>query len=357
MIAYLGRRQAVRHRVLIPAYLGSNPSAPANPLDCKRTSEISKVTSRRILFSGNSNPLLSQKIAEHLNTTVGEALIGQFSDGETRVEIQENVRGHDVFIVQSTCHPTNNHLMELLLMCDAVRRASAMRVTAVVPYFGYARQDKRIRSARVPITAKIIADLFHAVGVHRLLTVDLHAEQIQGFFSIPVDNAYGSKILLEDIIEKRYDNPLIVSPDMGGVVRARSYAKRLNNADLAIIDKRRPKPNEARVLNIIGDVKDRICIIVDDMVDTGGTLSHAALALKEKGAKKIIAYCTHPVLSGNAIETLQNSSIEELVITDTIPLNKDAKACQMIRQLSVSAMLADLIRRISEEQSISAVFD
>jgi ribose-phosphate pyrophosphokinase len=309
------------------------------------------------LFTGNSNLLLAKKIAEHLHITLGDALVTGFSDGESQIEILENVRGQDIFIIQSTCQPTNNNLMELLLMADAIRRASATRITAVIPYFGYARQDKRIRSARVPITAKIVADLLTTVSIDRVVTVDLHADQIQGFFSIPVDNVYGSKILLDDIIAKQYPNPMIVSPDVGGVVRARAYAKRLNDADLAIIDKRRPRPNETRVMNIIGDVNNRVCILVDDIVDTAGTICSAANALKEKGAKKVIGYCTHPVLSGNAIQTIQSSSLDELVITDTIPLNAAALACTRIRQLSIAPMLAEVIRRVSIEESISSMFN
>lgn len=302
-----------------------------------------------ILFSGNANPTLSAKIAEHLNVPLGEALIGQFSDGESRIEIQENVRGQDVFIIQSTSVPANDHLMELLLISDAVRRASANRITAVIPYFGYARQDKRIRSARVPISAKMVADLLATVGVDRVLTIDLHAEQIQGFFAMPVDNLYASKLLLEDIMHQNYAKPVIVSPDVGGVVRARAFAKRVNDANLAIIDKRRPRPNESRVMNIIGEIKDRVCIIVDDMVDTAGTICQAAIALKEKGAKKVVAYCTHPVLSGNALQKIMDSPLEELVVTDSIALRGEAVASKKIRQLSCTGILADAIKRVRGE--------
>lgn len=318
---------------------------------------VSYLTSRLSLFTGNSNPSLAKKIAEHLQSPLGKALVTGFSDGESQIEILENVRGRDIFILQSTCKPTNNNLMELLLMADALHRASAARITAVIPYFGYARQDKRIRSARVPITAKIIADLLTTVSINRVVTIDLHADQIQGFFSIPVDNVYGSKILLDDIIAQQYPNPIIVSPDVGGVVRARAYAKRLNDADLAIIDKRRSHPNETRVMNIIGDIKDRVCIIVDDIVDTAGTLCGAANALKEQGAKKVIGYCTHPVLSGNAIQTLESSHLDELVITDTIPLSETALRSSRIRQLSIATMLAEVIRRVSDEESISSMFN
>lgn len=311
---------------------------------------------RMVLFSGNANPLLASHIAEQLQTSLGEALITKFSDGETRVEIKENVRGLDVFIIQSTCSPANEHLMEILLITDAVRRASANRITAVIPYFGYARQDKRTRSARVPIAAKLVADLLDRAGIQRVLTVDLHADQIQGFFAMPVDNAYGSMVLIQDIIQQRYQNPMIVSPDVGGVVRARAFAKRLNHAELAIIDKRRPKPNESQVMNVIGDVKDRICIIVDDMVDTAGTLCHAAQGLKNKGARKVVAYCTHPILSGNAVKMIESSPLDELVVTDSIPLNADAQTCKRIRQLSIAPMLAEAIRRVSGEESISSMF-
>lgn len=278
------------------------------------------------IFSGNATPELAEKIANRLYIASGEAKVGSFSDGEISVEITENVRGADVFIVQSTCAPTNDNLMELIVMIDALRRASAGRITAVIPYFGYARQDRRVRSARVPITAKVVADFLSSVGVDRVLTVDLHAEQIQGFFDVPVDNVFGTPILLEDMKERDLDNPVVVSPDIGGVVRARAVAKLLDDADLAIIDKRRPQANVAQVMHIIGDVKGRDCVIVDDMIDTGGTLAKAAEALKEHGAKRVIAYATHPVLSGNAAENLKNSVIDEVVVTDSIPLSAEIKA-------------------------------
>lgn len=309
-----------------------------------------------MIFSGNANPHLSASVAKRLQVPLGKATLGRFSDGEIMVEILENVRGKDVFVVQSTSAPTNDHLMELLLLTDALRRASALRVTAVVPYFGYARQDRRVRSSRVPISAKVVADMMAAVGIDRLLTVDLHADQIQGFFNMPVDNVYGSAVLINDMLKKEYENPVVVSPDVGGVVRARAIAKRLNDTHLAIIDKRRPQPNEARVMNIIGDVSNRICILADDIVDTAGTLSMAAEALKNEGAIKVVAYCTHPVLSGKAISNIQKSAIDELVVTDTIVLGEDAAACPKIRQLSIDAMLSEAIRRVSNEESISSMF-
>ncbi|MDA9902237.1 ribose-phosphate pyrophosphokinase [Gammaproteobacteria bacterium] len=309
-----------------------------------------------MVFSGNANQPLSNAIAKNLGLPLGNAVIGKFSDGEITVELNENVRGKDVFVIQPTCSPTNDSIMELLLTADALHRASANRITAVVPYFGYARQDRRVRSARVAISAKVVADMISGVGINRVLTVDLHAEQIQGFFSIPVDNVYGSPVLTDDIEVQRYKDLLVVSPDIGGVVRARAVAKRLN-VDLAIIDKRRPSANEAQVMNIIGDVKERTCIIVDDMVDTAGTLCKAADALKEHGAASVIAYCTHPVLSGPAISNIENSSIDSLVVTDTIPLNNEASNCTKIRQLSMARLLAESIRRVSNEESISAMFD
>jgi ribose-phosphate pyrophosphokinase len=288
---------------------------------------------------------------------LGDAKVGSFSDGEISVEINENVRGADVFIIQSTCAPTNNNLMELIVMIDALRRASAGRITAVIPYFGYARQDRRVRSARVPITAKVVADFLSSVCVDRVLTVDLHAEQIQGFFDVPVDNAFGTPILLDDMKNRELNNPVVVSPDIGGVVRARAVAKLLDDADLAIIDKRRPKANVAQVMHIIGEVEGRDCIIVDDMIDTGGTLAKAAEALKEHGAKRVIAYATHPVLSGDAAKNLRESVIDELVVTDSIPLSDEVKALKMVRQLTLSGMLSEAIRRVSNEESISAMFD
>ncbi|MAC34516.1 MAG: ribose-phosphate pyrophosphokinase [Haliea sp.] len=309
-----------------------------------------------MVFTGNANPELAQKIANRLYLSLGKASVGKFSDGEVAVELNENVRGRDVFVVQSTCAPTNDNLMELLVMIDALRRASAARITAVVPYFGYARQDRRVRSARVPITAKVVADMMVNVGVDRVLTVDLHAEQIQGFFGCPVDNVYGSPVLNTDILASNYDNLMVVSPDIGGVVRARAIAKQLDDADLAIIDKRRPQANEAQVMNLIGEVEGRTCLLVDDMVDTAGTLCKAADALKERGATKVVAYCTHAVLSGRALENLRESRLDELVVTDTIPLSDAAASIGKIRQLTIADLLAESIRRVSNEESISALF-
>ncbi|MFT5807120.1 MAG: ribose-phosphate pyrophosphokinase [Moritella dasanensis] len=308
------------------------------------------------LFAGNATPELAQKVAERLFIQLGKAKVGRFSDGEISVEIEENVRGGDIFILQSTCAPTNDNLMELIVMVDAMRRASAGRITAVIPYFGYARQDRRVRSSRVPITAKVVADFLSSVGVDRVLTVDLHAEQIQGFFDVPVDNVFGTPVLLADMQEKNLENPVIVSPDIGGVVRARANAKLLDEADLAIIDKRRPKANVAQVMHIIGDVKDRDCILVDDMIDTGGTLCAAAVALKKNGAKRVFAYATHPVFSGNAVENLRDSCIDEIIVTDSIPLSPEVAAMPNVRVLSLSPMLAESIRRVSNEESISAMF-
>jgi ribose-phosphate pyrophosphokinase len=309
-----------------------------------------------MVFTGNANPELAQKVASRLYLSLGKADVGKFSDGEVCVELNENVRGKDVFVLQSTCAPTNDNLMELVVMIDALRRASASRITAVVPYFGYARQDRRVRSARVPITAKVVADMMVVVGVDRVLTVDLHAEQIQGFFQCPVDNVYGSPVLIDDIRACNYDNIIVVSPDIGGVVRARAIAKQLNDADLAIIDKRRPKANEAQVMNLIGEVEGRTCLLVDDLVDTAGTLCKAADALKERGAAKVVAYCTHAVLSGNALENIQNSQLDELVVTDTIPLSAEAKKIGKIRQLTLADLLAESMRRVANEESISALF-
>jgi len=309
-----------------------------------------------MVFTGNANPELAKLIVERLDLPLGEAKVNQFSDGEIAIEINENVRGKDIFVIQSTCVPTNDNLMELLFMVDALRRSSAGRITAVVPYYGYARQDRRVRSARVPISAKVVADMLQTSGVDRVLTVDLHADQIQGFFNVPMDNIYGSPILLDDIEKQQYEDLIVVSPDVGGVVRARAIAKQLNDADLAIIDKRRPQANEAQVMHIIGDVQDRTCIIVDDMVDTAGTLCKAADALKQFGAKKVVAYCTHPVLSGRAIENIMNSELDELVVTDTIPLTDNAKGCGKIRQLTLAGLLAESIRRVNNEESISAMF-
>ena len=309
-----------------------------------------------MLCTGNANPSLASAVARHLNVPLGKVVVGSFSDGETMVEISENVRGRDAIVIQPTCAPTNDNFMELLILIDALRRASAQSITAVVPYLGYARQDRRPRSARVPVTAKVVANMISNVGTTRLLTVDLHAEQIQGFFDIPMDNVYASPVLLGDIWKHEYPDLMVVSPDVGGVVRARAIAKRLDDADLAIIDKRRPKANETRVMNIIGDVADRTCVMVDDMVDTAGTLCSAAFALKENGAKKVVAYCTHAVLSGKAIANLTNSPLDELVVTDTIPLTEDAIACGKIRQLSVAGLLAESIRRINSSQSLSSMF-
>jgi ribose-phosphate pyrophosphokinase len=308
-----------------------------------------------MVFTGNAHPKLAEDVVRHLNIRMGRATVGRFSDGEVNVEILENVRGKDVFVLQSTCAPTNDSLMEIMLMVDALRRASAGRITAAIPYLGYARQDRRVRSARVPITARVVADMLTVVGVNRLLTMDLHSDQIQGFFDIPVDNIYSTPILMGDIWKENYDNLMVVSPDVGGVVRARAVAKRLE-CDLAIIDKRRPKPNVAKVMNIIGDVKDRTCLIMDDMVDTANTLCEAANALKQQGAKRVVAYCTHAVLSGSAVERVSNSALDELVVTDTIPLRDDARACSRIRQLSVANLMAETIRRISDEDSVSSLF-
>lgn len=309
------------------------------------------------LFAGNATPELAQKVADRLYTKLGHASVGRFSDGEISVEIHENVRGADVFIIQSTCAPCNDNLMELIVMIDALRRASSGRITAVIPYFGYARQDRRVRSARVPITAKVVADFLSNVGVDRVLTIDLHAEQIQGFFDVPVDNAFGTPILMEDMATRDFHNPVVVSPDIGGVVRARAVAKLMNDVDLAIIDKRRPKANVAQVMHIIGDVKDRDCIIVDDMIDTGGTLGKAAGALKEHGARKVYAYATHAIFSGNAPKNLEESAIDEIIVTDSIPLSPEMLAVKKVKQLSLSKMLAEAIRRLSNEESISAMFD
>lgn len=309
-----------------------------------------------MVFAGNGTPQLAQSIGEYLNIPLGKALVDQFSDGEVQVEILENVRGKDVFIVQSTCQPTNDNLMELLIMVDALRRASAGRITTVIPYFGYSRQDRRVRSQRVPISAKVVANMITSVGADRVLTVDVHADQVQGFFDIPVDNVYASPVLLGDIYRQKLPNLIVVSPDVGGVVRARAIAKRLDDADLAIIDKRRPKANVSQVMNIIGEVAGKTCIIVDDLVDTAGTLCKAAGALKDHGAEKVIAYATHAVLSGPAVDNIENSRLDELVVTDTIPLSEQAEACKKIRQLSVAAMLAETIRRVSREESVSTLF-
>jgi len=312
--------------------------------------------SSMVVFAGNASMQLAQEIATHLKLSLGKAHIGQFSDGEIMVEVLENVRGRDVFLVQSTCAPTNDNLMELLVMADAMRRSSAARITAVVPYFGYARQDRRPRAARVPITAKLVANMLVGSGIDRLLTVDLHADQIQGFFDIPVDNVYASPVLLGDIWKKKYEDLVVVSPDIGGVARARALAKQLDDADLAIIDKRRPRPNEAKVMNIIGHVEGRTCVMIDDMVDTAGTMCLAAKALKDDGATKVVAYITHPVLSGPAVKNIEASVLDELVVTDTIPLRPEAAACGRIRQLGISGILAETMRRIAEEESVSSLY-
>jgi len=315
------------------------------------------MSSKMMVFTGNANPELARRVAERLYLSIGDAKVSKFSDGEITVELNENVRGKDVFVLQSTNNPTNDNLMELLLIIDALRRASAGRITAVVPYFGYARQDRRVRSARVPISAKVVAEMMVAVGVDRVLTVDLHAEQIQGFFTCPVDNVYASSILNNDIAKQNYENLIVVSPDIGGVVRARAIAKQLDDADLAIIDKRRPRANEAQVMNLIGEVDGRTCVLVDDLVDTAGTLCAAAGALKARGAVKVVAYCTHAVLSGKALDNIRNSELDELVVTDTIPLTAEAQGISKIRQLTMSDLLAESIRRVSNEESISALFD
>lgn len=309
-----------------------------------------------MIFTGNANPRLACDIVDHLSLPLGKALVDRFSDGEIRVEIEENVRGRDVFVVQPTCHPTNESIMELLIMVDALRRASAGRITTVIPYFGYSRQDRRVRSVRVPISARVVANLITSVGADRVLTVDLHADQIQGFFDLPVDNVYSSPVLLGDIWRQKYPNLIVVSPDVGGVVRARALAKRLDDAELAIIDKRRPNPNESMVMHIIGEVEGKNCVIVDDLVDTAGTLCKAASALKLHGASQVLAYATHPVLSGNAVENIEASDLDELVVTDTIPLSKAARACERIRTMTVAGMLAESIRRISNEESVSSLF-
>jgi len=308
-----------------------------------------------VLFTGNANPVLSQEIATHLGLELGKASVGRFSDGEVAVEIQQNVRARDVFVVQPTCAPTNDNLMELLVMVDALKRASARRITAVIPYFGYARQDRRPRSTRVPISAKVVANLLETVGVERVLTMDLHADQIQGFFDIPVDNIYASPVLLSDLKARNYSNLVVVSPDVGGVVRARALAKQLG-CDLAIIDKRRPAANVSEVMHVIGDIDGRNCVIMDDMIDTAGTLVKAAEVLKDRGAKRVFAYCTHPILSGPAIDRITTSALDEVIITNTIPLSEAAKACGKIRQLSVAFLFAETIRRISDGESVTSLF-
>lgn len=309
------------------------------------------------VFSGSANPQLAQTVAGNLHIPLGKADINRFSDGEIAVEIKENVRGKDVFILQPTCAPTNDNLMEIILLADALRRSSAGRITAVIPYFGYARQDRRPRSARVPISAKVVADMLSIAGIDRVMMVDLHSDQIQGFFDVPVDNLYGTPVLLRDLKQQNYEDLMVVSPDVGGVVRARAMAKLLGDADLAIIDKRRARANESQVMHIIGDVSGRDCVIVDDIVDTAGTLCKAAQALKDNGARRVVGYITHPVLSGKAIETIKNSALDELVVTDTIPLSETAMACGNIRQVSIAAMIAESLRRINNEESISAMFE
>ncbi|OPH34808.1 ribose-phosphate pyrophosphokinase [Moraxella lacunata] len=309
------------------------------------------------VFSGSANPELAQTVANHLHIPLSKSDITRFSDGEIAVEIKENVRGKDVFILQPTCAPTNDHLMEVVLLADALRRSSAGRITAVIPYFGYARQDRRPRSARVPISARVVADMLSIAGIDRVMVVDLHADQIQGFFDVPVDNLYATPVLLSDLKQKNYENIMVVSPDVGGVVRARAVAKSLGDVDLAIIDKRRAKANKSEVMHIIGDVSGRDCIIVDDIVDTAGTLCKAAQALKDKGAKRVVGYITHPVLSGKALDNITNSALDEIVVTDTIPLTDEAKACSKIRQVTIASMIAESLRRINNEESISAMFE
>ena len=320
------------------------------------TQGVNVADAAMMVFAGNANPTLADKISEYLHLPLGKANVSAFSDGEIMVEIMEDVRGKDIFIIQPTCAPTNDNLMELMVMIDALRRSSAYRITTVIPYFGYARQDRRPRSARVAITAKVVANMLVSAGTNRVLTVDLHADQIQGFFDIPVDNVYASPNLLGDIWKHNSEDLMIVSPDVGGVVRARAIAKRMDDAELAIIDKRRPKPNVAKVMNIIGEVKGRNCVLVDDLVDTAGTLCQAAAALKEHGASRVAAYCTHPVLSGPAVDNIKASQLDELVVTDTIPLNAAAEACDKIRQLSIAGMLAETMRRIHNEESVSSLF-
>ncbi len=331
--------------------IAGTPTKPSNNGRAETRVPLDNV----MVFTGNSNPDLAHAVAKQLGLPLGKAMVGRFSDGEVMVEVMENVRGKDVFIVQPTCAPSNDNLMELLVMMDALKRSSAKRITAVIPYYGYARQDRRPRTARVAITARLVADMIEAAGANRVLTMDLHADQIQGFFSIPVDNIYSSLVLLGDLWRHEHKDLQVVSPDVGGVVRARAYAKHLD-ADLAIIDKRRPKPNESKVMHIIGDVEGRTCVLIDDLVDTAGTLCEAAKALKEHGAKKVLAYCTHPVLSGKAVERISASELDEVVVTDTIPLTPQAKTCKRIRQLSVAELLAESMRRIAQEDSISSLF-
>lgn len=354
-IFLLGRRQVGKARGFDPRIRRFESCRPSHPLP-SQPRNIAVSPTGVMCFTGNANPVLACAIAEYLSAPMGKANVGRFSDGEVSVEIMENVRGRDIYLIQPTCAPTADNFMELLVMVDALKRASCSRVTAVIPYFGYARQDRRPRSARVPVTAKVAANMISAVGTDRVLTVDLHADQIQGFFDIPVDNVYASPLMLADIWQRQNQHqPVVVSPDVGGVVRARAIAKRLD-ADLAIIDKRRPRANEATVMNIIGDVAGKCCILVDDMVDTAGTLCAAAAALKEKGAEKVVAYCVHPVLSGPAIDNISRSAIDELVVTDTIPLSEAARECRQIRQLSVAQMLAETIRRMAMGESVSSLY-
>jgi len=328
----------------------------AHAVEIAHSAESMSTSETLALFAGNANPALAQDIARSLQISLGRAYVGRFSDGEVNIELMENVRGRDVFIVQSTCPPANDSLMELLVMVDACRRASAARITAVVPYFGYSRQDRRPRATRSAITAKLVANMISSAGVNRLLTVDLHSDQIQGFFDIPVDNVYASPVLLGEAWKQAYRNVIVVSPDVGGVARARAFAKRLDDAELAIIDKRRPRPNESKVMNIIGEVEGRTCMLVDDMVDTAGTLCQAAQALKDEGALKVVAYITHPVLSGGAVEKISQSALDELVVTHTIPLGAEARRAGRIRQLSVAELLAETIRRIRDEESVSSLY-
>lgn len=391
----------LRHWILIPACEGSNPSSPARQ---KRVSLLTRFLFHRnknietplfvsdvagimpglvqaegsivfserklniksgenmaaydslMVFTGNANPELAQRVVRHLDISLGNASVSKFSDGEVAVELLENVRGRDVFILQPTCAPTNDNLMEILTMADALKRASAGRITTAIPYFGYARQDRRPRSVRVPISAKLVANMLYSAGIDRVLTVDLHADQIQGFFDIPVDNIYATPILLNDIKQQRIENLTVVSPDIGGVVRARAVAKSLN-ADLAIIDKRRPKANVAEVMNIIGDIQGKTCLIVDDMIDTANTLCKAAVALKERGAERVLAYASHAVFSGEAVSRIASSEIDQVVVTDTIPLSEAAKNCDRIRQVTIAGLLAETVRRISNEESVSYLFN
>ena len=308
------------------------------------------------IFTGNANPELAHRIARHLTLPLSKIQVNKFSDGEVAIEILENVRGRDTYIVQSTCPPVNDNLMELLVIADALRRASVARVTAVIPYFGYARQDRRPRAARVPITARLVAGMIATAGIDRVLTLDLHADQIQGFFSIPLDNVYASPVLLGDLYQQKIIDPVVVSPDIGGVVRARAFAKRMDDADLAIIDKRRPQPNESKVMNIIGEVAGKTCVLIDDMVDTAGTLCQAAEALKEKGAERVVAYLTHAVFSGPAVQRIGASQLDEVVVTDTIPLSEEARQCDRIRQLGVAELLSETVRRMSLDESVSSLY-